>query len=264
MKKITYLILLFLSVFAFTNCSDDIGGTEDINYVSFEGSSISMVVNKNSSADRVVKVYATQITGADRVFTIKALTDLSTADPAAYSIPSSVTIPANTNVGEFTVTISDVNIAANGVKLILGFESQNDLLTGANMTVNMMRFCPLVIEDFLGDYVITEKGYGDYATTITLDPDVANRIWITNFWDWTNDLAYYDFDPENGTVTMPSQVIVMGDGGSYTCIGTGTYNACSGTFHMEYDGDVANTVHDFTPLALYSAIVKSADKPRRK
>jgi hypothetical protein len=45
---------------------------------------------------------------------------------------------------------------------------------------------------------------------------------------------------------MPSQVLKMGDGKNYTCIGTGTYNACAGTFHMTYTGDVAGTVHDFS------------------
>jgi len=39
----------------------------------------------------------------------------------------------------------------------------------------------------------------------------------------------------------------MGDGNDYTCLGIGTYNACAGTFHVEYDGDVAGTVHDFRP-----------------
>jgi hypothetical protein len=78
-----------------------------------------------------------------------------------------------------------------------------------------------------------------------LDSTVPNRIWITNFWDWALDLAYYDFDPTNGTVTMPSQIITMGDGNGYSSIGSGTYNACAGTFHMEYQGDFAGTIHDF-------------------
>lgn len=241
--------MLILSLFAFNNCSDEIeGGTKDINYVSFEGSSANMIVEKNSTANREIKIYTTQFSGSDRVFNIK-VNAASTADPASYDVPTSVTVPADSNVGAFTVGISDVNIGDTGKKLVLGFESQEGLFTGSNITINMQRLCTLNINDFLGNYIITEAGYGAYATTITKDPTVSNRIWVTNFWDWTNDLAYYDFDPVKGTVTMPSQVLKMGDGKNYTCVGSGTYNACAGTFHMTYGGDVAGTVHDFAPAS---------------
>jgi hypothetical protein len=245
MKKIIYLSLLILSFVGINSCEDGINGTKDINYVSFQGATSSIVVEKNSTASKDIKIYTTQITGSERTFNIKVLTALSTADPASYTVPATVTVPANANVGTFTVNISDVNIVAAGVKLVLGFESQDGLFTGSNITINMTRICTFNINDFIGNFIITEKGYGDYATTITKDASVANRIWITNFWDYTNDLAYYDFNPTNGTVTMPSQVLKMGDGKNYTCIGTGTYNACAGTFHMTYTGDVAGTVHDF-------------------
>jgi hypothetical protein len=247
MKKLTYILVL-LTIGAFLNsCSDEPEFTKNLNIVSFEFSPVNMVVEKNSTTDRTAKVYTTQVTTTDRTYTIQVLSDLSTADPGSYTIPASVTVPANSNVGEFTITISDVNIPATGVKLVLGLESDETLVTKNNLTINMQRFCPFVIDNFVGDFIITEAGYGDYPTSITLDPDVPNRIWITNFWDWTNDLAYFDFDPNNGTVTMPSQVLTMGDGNDYTCVGSGTYNACAGTFHMEYGGDVAGTVHDFNP-----------------
>ncbi|MBN1822403.1 MAG: hypothetical protein JXR31_00365 [Prolixibacteraceae bacterium] len=246
MKRISYFLLLLFAVFLFNNCAEDFVETKDINYVSFEGSSVSIVVNKNSTADRTVKVYTTQTTGSDRTFTIN-VSESTTADQGAYTVPGTVTVPANSNEGEFTVSISDVNIGDDGVKLVLSLASQDGLYTGSNITVNMSRLCPLVIEDFLGDYIITEAGYGDYATTITLDATVANRVWVSNFWDWTNDLVYYDFDPDNGTVTMPSQNVTMGDGNVYNCVGNGTYNACNNSFHVEYGGDVAGTVHDFNP-----------------
>ncbi len=247
MKKLTYILVL-LTIGAFLNsCSDEPEFTKNLNFASFEFSPVNVVMEKNSTVDRTVKVYTTQVTNSDRTFTIQVLSDLTTADPGSYTVPASVTVPANSNVGEFTVSMSDVNIPATGVELVLGLESEEVLYTGSDLTINMQLLCPFAIEDFVGDFIITEAGYGDYATTITLDPDVPNRIWITNFWDYTDDLAYFDFDPDNGTITMPSQVITMGDGNDYTCIGSGTYNKCTGTFHMEYQGDVDGTVHDFRP-----------------
>ncbi|WP_045032986.1 hypothetical protein [Draconibacterium sediminis] len=247
MKNIKYLFLFVASVFLLNSCGDDMPGTEDLDYIGFEGESVSVVVNKNSSADVTIKVYTTQIQGSSRTFDLVVREELTTAAAGAYSIPETVTVPANLNVGEFTVTISDVNIPSEGVEAVVAIVAEDGVLTGENLTFEITKYCPLNIDDFIGDYLITEEGYGTYGTTITKDPDVPNRIWITNFWDWTNDLAYYDFDPESGTVTMPSQPIVMGDGNTYECIGTGTYNACAGTFHMEYSGDVAGTVHDFAP-----------------
>ena len=245
MKKTYFLLMIAMSLLVFNSCSEDVEGTKDINFVSFE-SNFSLVVNKNSTANTEVEIYTTQFSGSDRIFDI-SVDESSSADPASYTIPLSITIPANTNVGTFNVSISDTNISTTGETLVLNFEAVEGVLTGEQLTINMARYCPLEINDFLGSFIITEKGYGDYGTTITLDATVPNRISVSNFWDWTNDLAYYDFNPETGVVTMPSQVIVMGDGASYTCFGSGTYNACAGTFHMEYGGDVADTVHDFTP-----------------
>mgnify|MGYP005840602539 CR=1 FL=1 len=247
MKNIINIFLLFLAVFAFNSCSEEIEGTEDLNFASFNENSFSITVNKNSTAEKEVKVYTTQIMGSDRTLAINVNTDLTSADKAAYSVPESVTIPANSNEGVFSVTILDENISSDGETLVISLVSEEGLYTGDNLNINVQRFCPLVIEDFLGDYIISEAGYGDYATTITLDESVENRIWVTNFWDWTNDLVYYDFDPGNGTIVMPSQVVTMGDGNDYTVVGNGTYNACNGTFHMEYEGDVAGTIHDFYP-----------------
>ncbi len=245
MKKIKYILLLFWVLFTFNNCSEDIKGTEELNYAGFEGTSASVVVNQNSSSDLSIKIYSTRKTGSARTFNLAVVTDKTSADVAAYDVPSSVTIPANSNVGEFTVTVSDENLDPGGNTVVLRLESNNKLYTGDNITINVQLYCPLNISDFLGEYMISEAGYGEYPTTITKDPDVENRIWVTNFWDWTNDLVYLDFNPDNGKVSAPSQVVTMGDGNDYTITGNGTYNACAGTFHMEYGGDVEGTVHDF-------------------
>ncbi len=247
MKNIKYLFLFVASVFLLNSCEDGMPETADLDYIGFEGSSVAVVVNKNSSADVTIKVYTTQVAGSERTFALKARTDLSSADEGAYSVPASVSVPANTNVGEFTVTVSDVNIPATGVEAVIALEGGAGLLTGEDIALKITKFCPFNINDFVGEFKIDEAGYGVYSSTITLDPDVPNRIWVSNFWDWTNDLAYYDFNPENGTVTMPEQTIVMGDDEPYKCSGTGTFNACAGTFHVEYGGDVAGTIHDFAP-----------------
>lgn len=247
MKKIKYLFLITISILVFNSCADDHEDvTTNLNFVTFANNSLKLVVNKNESNNIDVTLFTTKVSGSDRTISIYTDLDLTSADPSSYTIPTSVTIPANTNAGIFNINVEDINISESGERIVVNFDTQDGLYMGDALTLDVALYCPLNINDFLGDYIITEAGYGDYGTTITLDPDVPNRIWVTNFWDWTNDLAYYDLK-DDGTVTMPSQQILMGDGNLYECNGTGTYNACNGTFHMEYGGDVAGTVHDFTP-----------------
>lgn len=139
MKKITFLFLISLSFFAFNGCSDD---EETINYVSFESTSYKFGVELDGSSTNDIKIYATKTTGADRTFNVSVVSDLSTADPASYEVPTSVTIPANTNVGTISVKVSDLNISENGETLVLRFDSQEGLFTGEDITLNIKQVCP--------------------------------------------------------------------------------------------------------------------------
>ncbi|WP_152285531.1 hypothetical protein [Flavicella marina] len=245
MKNI-YKFGIFL-LLVISSCKEEDKLNSSFNYLTFSETP-DITVNQNSTIKQSVVFYSSVNSGNERTVNLSVNMDDTTADADSYSFPSSVTIPANSNKGEFELTISDVNIGDSGESLTIGFDvSDEAIFTGEDLSLNIYRFCPLDINNFLGDYTITEAGYGDYDTTITLDPTVENRIWITNFWDWTTDLAYYDFNPDDGTINMPSQPITMGDGNTYNCVGSGTYNACNGTFHMEYQGDVTGTIHDFTP-----------------
>lgn len=246
MKKYIYLFLASIAMISFSSCEEDSVKALDTSFASFVSNTMDINIEAGAEISKEIKIYTTNITNFERTFNIIVSSE-TTIGPDSYNVPSSITVPANTNVGVITISITEIDFSDSGEKLVLRLEETSDTLTGKGVTFDIKKFCSFNINDFLGSYIITEGGYGDYGTTITLDPDVANRILVSNFWDWTNDLAYYDFNPEDGTVTMPSQVILMGDGGNYTCFGSGTYNPCTGTFHMEYGGDVAGTVHDFNP-----------------
>lgn len=156
MKSIKYLIIFTLSLFVMSSCEDG-PTTSDINFVSFQGASFSFPVDIDGTNEFPISIYATQVTSSDRTFAIKVNTTLSTADPASYNIPTSITIPANENEGILPITISDINIGVAGKKLILEFENEEGLFTGGSIQVNITQSCP-------GNEVFLDLSFDDYGS----------------------------------------------------------------------------------------------------
>lgn len=143
MKKLTLILLTAISLFALNSCEYEIIETKDINYVSFESSKYDFGVELNGTTVLDIKVYSTQITSSDRTFNVNVVEEMTTADPTSYMLPTSVTIPANSNVGLLNVSISDLNISEEGEKLVLELEPKEGLFVGGKITLNIRQVCPL-------------------------------------------------------------------------------------------------------------------------
>lgn len=152
MKKLTLLLLITISFFVFNSCEDE--NDININYVTFETESINLSVLKNSTVESEVKIFTTQTSGSDRTFNITVDPD-SSADPASYDVPTSVVVPANSNVGVLTVGVSDTNIGPNGETLYLHLVAEKDLYTGGPITFKISRLCP---SDLGGIYHVISNG----------------------------------------------------------------------------------------------------------
>jgi len=139
MKKITFLLMITASLFVFNSCEDENDVT--INYTSFESTSMDFGVELDGSSTNDITIYSTKTSGSARTFNINVLS-ASTADPSSYDVPATVTIPANSNVGTFPVTISDINIGEAGKTLILDLPEENGVYTGAPITLNVKQVCP--------------------------------------------------------------------------------------------------------------------------
>ncbi len=194
MKKITFLLMISLSFFAFNGCDDD---DETINYIAFENTSYDFGVELDGSSTNDIKVYTTQVSSSDRTFNINVLSDLSTADPASYNVPTSVTVPANSNVGTFSVNISDINIGENGETLVLGFENKDELYTGENITLKVRQVCP----------------YNEVVLSITFD-------------DWAEETSWELLDSDDNVVASGGAGGAYGGMASFSqafCLVDGTY-----------------------------------------
>ena len=113
-------------------------------------------------------------------------------------------------------------------------------------------FCPLNINNFLGNSVCTEEGYGDYPAGFTLAAGQTKRIVNDNFWDYPAPGAtiYYDLSGDiNQTVTVPKQDFTFGDGEVGWVQGSGVYDGCAKTMNVTYSvfyaGDTYTTKHVF-------------------
>lgn len=181
MKKISYLLMLTLSLVIFNSCEEDESGTS-VNFASFDAFETTTLVDPNGSNTQDVEVYFSKTSGSDR--TIGISIDPNSNTPAgSYDVPNSVTIPSGSNKGVFTVTFSDVDLGIGVSSLILNLDSSDDFFTGDSKTLNYMQKCNesmatlditfdaygsecgWYIEDALGGVVASGGGYADGQTT---------------------------------------------------------------------------------------------------
>ena len=138
MKKITYILILLVAVVSFNSCNErDILSTSDINYINFQTDNafgVDPLVGENTLE---IKVYTTQISGSDRTFTLN-VADGTTANAAGYTVPTSVTVPAGSNVGTFEVTVDASNI---DTKLEIEIVPVTGLFIGNSIELDIYAIC---------------------------------------------------------------------------------------------------------------------------
>lgn len=215
-------MLLLVSVFAFNSCDEEFGGTQDLNYVTFEAPSVNVGVETGGSTQVGIKVYSTQITGADRTFNV-LVNAATTADAGAYVVPGTVTIPANTNEGELVMTIKDFNLGIAGKKLVLDIEAADGLFKGPATTVNITCAAPVVFDitfdgyasecswellDGSGTAIVTSPAYKDGAAKAQALICLEQGNYTFNVYDDFGDGLTY---PNTGGITISKGGTVLAE-----------------------------------------------------
>ena len=173
MKKTINIFLIIFSLVLFQNCDEE-QFEPSLNYVAF-ASDISTGVDVGGTQDVTVVVYTAENVGSDTTFTI--MVDESTdAAAGSYVVPTSVTVPAGSNAGSFTVTLSDVNLGIGINRLVIDFDDVGMSGTGQPITIEYIQNCNEVtgtldlrfnypcevswaIEDAEGGVVLSGSGY---------------------------------------------------------------------------------------------------------
>jgi hypothetical protein len=141
-KKIIYLLLLAFPLVLITSCEESAVGTPDLNHVSFEANTLNFGVDIDGENTNTIKIYASTKSASSRTVEVVIVSEETSADEASYTVPASFTIPANSNVGELPITISDLNISSGGETLTIALVSKTGLFVGDNITLNVRQVCP--------------------------------------------------------------------------------------------------------------------------
>ena len=247
MKNIKYIFLVALSVLLFNRCENDFTGTEDINYISFEVKTPTVVVELGGSTEASISVYTTQKTGSDRTFNVEVVASGTTADAAIYTIPSTVTVPANSNEGVLTFTCQDNNLSEDPVTIALKISASDGLFTGNTASITVQKHCSLDLNDFVGTYSgDTPWGATQVETTMEGGKFYITGVgvaFLTGYWGeviTSMEALPVNVDMETGdfTIAQAAYVTTTYNGApqaTYFLSGYGNLNACSGTMYLYYD-----------------------------
>ena len=252
MKKIFYILSIGLFLISISSCEEE-NEIKPLNYVTFETTSFDATVPIGGGQDFSIKVYVAQTTGTDRTFNFKVNTDESTADLSSYSLPNSVTIPANESFGEFIVSLTDTNIGEDGKTLVLEFDGADNFFTGSEITLNIRQFCPPEnglsnATPYIGTATVVSDDWADYEPNETVEIEAGaseNEFWIrsyANYYITNPDTSYMIVTLDDcGSATVASnEDFAYEDYCDFIITGTGKVNPNTGTIDLTLTFDAGD------------------------
>lgn len=178
MKTIFKLLLLAV---VFTSCDDVeptvFNGMNESNdtFLSFSRGTYNLQVERDLTGEVVVTVNASTVSSVDRTYTLEVIPGDSefSADPATYSVPATVTIPAGSYQGTFTISGTDGGLVdAERKNFTIRLTGLNgEYIDDDTITVNVFEVCSL-FDDFSGNYTITMP-----SLSLTGTPLIANGVY---------------------------------------------------------------------------------------
>ena len=219
-KTINNIFLVLFSLFLFQGCEDTY--VPELDFVTFETDSYRFGVDPEGQESRDIKVFATETSGSDRTFA------LSAADvPTGFSMDASVTIPAGSTEGMFTINANGPDFADPAMVTITmdGTDAEFVGVGGsAAISVEVFQQCPIAETVFTFGF---DSWPEEFAWIVT---DAAG-----NALDQSADpLAYGAYAGFSDDVT----IIWCLPPGTYTLTVYDSYGDGGGAFSITQDGNV--------------------------
>lgn len=251
MKKYLIILLTVISTTAFIGCSSDDDFTPP-NYVTFEGTKKAVSVKEDGSESLEVTLYTANITGGDRTFSIN-VDDASTLDASAYTIPSSVTVPSNTNEATFNVDIKGSGIKNSGDKLVLSLGQESELHTGKPISIDVAKVCDF---DVAGSYSNNSEYHETELPATIVAGEGANQYVAKDLFEEGFDINFTV--NADGSISVPKQAAwISGQYGQASVTGKAgsKVQPCSGMLTLVLE----HTVDAGSFGAMTEVLTKGAD-----
>lgn len=158
MKNIFKILLVAL---VFASCEDVEpvvynGETSDNTFLSFSLGTYDLPVLRNGNGNLEIVLNSSNISSVDRTYGIELVQIGSNADPATYTLPSSITIPAGSYQGVAEITGEDVGVEIEPKSFIFRITGlTNENIDDTDINVNIFEVCDLGA-DFTGEYIFTQ------------------------------------------------------------------------------------------------------------
>ncbi len=242
MKQLVYILTSIFLFFGLTNCDEDLNKPDELNLISFGSISNDIIVEKNINSELEVDLYSSLESATERTYMI-SIEDDSTIDPDTYTLANSITIPSNSNKGSALLTINSTLLNKEGDILVLGIETEEEVFTSENKTINITLTCPFVngAADLVGPWAGKDASDPESVTIITssvlnledsskIDIDKLGQAFMSDFW-FETVISSQPISLEiglNGQINIGRQYIFTTEdyGDTYEIEGTGEWKNC--------------------------------------
>lgn len=140
--KIFFKVLLLALIV--TSCEDveptifNGNDTSNSTFLSFSRTRTSLPIERDATGTLNVTLNASTISNADRVYSVDVITEAAVpADPATYSVPGTVTIPAGSYQGTLTITGVDDGLV-DATRKTFFIKLADSSITNENMDANLV------------------------------------------------------------------------------------------------------------------------------
>ncbi|MEX0596162.1 MAG: hypothetical protein WD512_06640 [Candidatus Paceibacterota bacterium] len=160
MKKIVSILSLCV---LFVSCGETENKVWDPNtgqtLAYFASTSGVLGVPFNSTTTQTVKINVNTLSSVDRTVMVEVDEANTTVDGANYAFSPTVTIPANSYIGDLVITGTDTEELTTAPELlVLKITSVSDggVVAAAKLTLTVQQICPLPAGFATGDYLLTQ------------------------------------------------------------------------------------------------------------
>jgi hypothetical protein len=158
MKKIVFKIAVVMTILL-TACESNEPIYDNINgqtLVKFANLAANLEINIDDVGFADIGVEVSTVSTADRTFGVTIDVDNTDAVQGSYSVPGTVTVPANSYLGTLRLDGTDVaGVDTTPKTLTLTLEPVNNVAIGSPIVISVYQVCPVPATFMVGQYQLT-------------------------------------------------------------------------------------------------------------